>query len=73
MTLVRDAPKVDLIADWDHCDTNRRHAILDVHLLFDALHGHPGCWLHPGASQDLAATLSGCRSHIQQHTYTEHI
>jgi hypothetical protein len=31
--------------------------MFDTRLLFDALHGHPGCQLHPRASQDLAATL----------------
>jgi hypothetical protein len=25
-----------------HCDINRRHILLDVRLLFDAPHGHPG-------------------------------
>jgi hypothetical protein len=61
----------DLIAGWSHCDTNRRCIILDARLLFDApSHGHSGCRLHPGASQDLAAALLGWRSHIQQHTHT---
>jgi hypothetical protein len=31
--------------------------MLDVHILFDAPHGHPGCSLHPRASQDLADAL----------------
>jgi hypothetical protein len=26
----------DLIADWSHCGTNRRHALLDTRVLFDA-------------------------------------
>jgi hypothetical protein len=34
-------------------------------------HGHPGCRLHPVASQDLVAALLGWRSHIQQHTHTK--
>jgi hypothetical protein len=49
----------DLIDGWGHCGTNRRCAILDVCLIFDAPHGHPGCQLHPGASQDLVAALPG--------------
>jgi hypothetical protein len=61
----------DLIVGWDHYSTNRRQAILDARLLFDAPPGHPGCRLHPRGSQDLVATLSGWRSHIQQHTHTE--
>jgi hypothetical protein len=34
-------------------------------------HRHPDCQLHPGASQDLVATLPGWRSHIYQHTNIE--
>jgi hypothetical protein len=25
----------DLIASWGHCGTNRRHTLLDTHVLFD--------------------------------------
>jgi hypothetical protein len=28
----------DLIANWGHCDTNRRHALLDMCLLFHTPH-----------------------------------
>jgi hypothetical protein len=45
--------------------------LLDVHLLFDAPLGHPGCRLHPRAGQDLVAALPRWRSHIQQHTNIE--
>jgi hypothetical protein len=49
---------------------------LNTRLLFDASppspgHGYPGCRLHPGGRQDLAAALSGWRSHIQRHTHIE--
>jgi hypothetical protein len=47
----------NLIADWGQCNTNRRRTLLDVHLLYDAPHGHPGFRLHVGASQDLAVAL----------------
>jgi hypothetical protein len=44
--------------------------MLDVRLLFDAPpHGHPGCRLYPGASQDLAVALYLHK----QHTYTYNI
>jgi hypothetical protein len=42
-----------------------------VSYLMPPIHGYFGCRLHPGASQDFAATLLGWRSHIQQHTHTE--
>jgi hypothetical protein len=58
-------------AGWGHCDINKRRTLLDVRLLFNAPHGHPDCRMHLRASQDLAATLSGWRSHIHQHTHTE--
>jgi hypothetical protein len=56
---------------WGHCGTNRKHTLLHVSLLFHAPYGHPSCWLHHGARQDLAATLLGWRSHIHQHTHIE--
>jgi hypothetical protein len=27
---------MDLTTGWDHCDTNRRHNLLNAHLLLDA-------------------------------------
>jgi hypothetical protein len=31
--------------------------MLDAYLLFDTLHGHPGCRLHSEASQNLATAF----------------
>jgi hypothetical protein len=47
------------------------HTILDVHLLFDAPHGHPGSQLHHGASQDLIATLYLHKQHTHIETYSQ--
>jgi hypothetical protein len=44
--------------------------MLDVRLLFDAPpHGHPGCRLYPGASQDLAVALYLHKQHTE--TYSQ--
>jgi hypothetical protein len=40
-------------------------------LLFDAPHGHPGCRLHPGASQDLAAALYRHTQYTHTETYSQ--
>jgi hypothetical protein len=48
---------VDLIASWGHCNTNKRCTLFDAHLLLVPRPGQPDCRLHPGVSQDLAATL----------------
>jgi hypothetical protein len=54
----------DLIGSWCHCNTNRKHTLLDAHLLFDAPpNGHPGSQLHPEASQDLVAALYLYKQH----------
>jgi hypothetical protein len=42
--------------------------MIDVHLLFHAPLGLPGCQLHPGASQDLVATLYLHKQHIDTDT-----
>jgi hypothetical protein len=63
----------DLTAGWGHCDTNRRHTMFDACLLFDALYGHPGCWLHPEASQDLAVALYLHKQHTETQNVQKHI
>jgi hypothetical protein len=48
-----------------------RLTLLDTRLLFDAPHRHPGCRLHPGASQDLVAVLYRHKQHTHTETYSQ--
>jgi hypothetical protein len=45
--------------------------MLDVRLLFDAPHGHPGCQLHSGARRDLTAILYLHNQHTHTETYNQ--